>query len=372
MAFLGIPGAGEMQARQDVYTQQAASQRSQFARQRQLAARRIASSVGGAMGTTGNPVVAGRLAAHEAGRVQGDLANAEAVASSTLRSQQMAHEQQVRQGEMETQRQVFGGLIGGAGQVLGMAVPAFGALSGAAGGLAGGNAGGIGAAIGALAGGGSGNGINPNDPNAGTMGVMGHAGTPTQSHAPSSWGAPPPIARDQSRGPYTAPGTTGRLAAPSPTLGGTSGDVFGDRVYSAGAGPEGSRSAMFVGQGSMDGGVPIAPQEESFGQRVARLAMGGGGPIAPIGGWSPSLGNTAAPPLAPSHPPLTSYPVTSDGARAFLAPRSTSSPQVTPEIRSQAQQMALGGDTAGVESLAVQLGVTVDQLLGGYATVRGR
>ncbi len=129
MAFLGIPGQGEATARRDMYAQQLGAQRSQYARQRALATGRIGQSIGTAMGTTG--------IAHEAGQVVGDLANAEAAADAQLRAQQVAQEQAQQRQDMDTQRQVFGGLIGGAGQVLGMAVPAFGALNGAAGGAMG-------------------------------------------------------------------------------------------------------------------------------------------------------------------------------------------------------------------------------------------
>lgn len=195
MAFLGIPTAGEAQARQDAYEQQRLAQGSQYARARAQATSRIAQSVTSAMGTTGNPNIGGRLAAHEAGRVQGDLANAEAAAAQQLRAQQLAQEQAVHQQEMATQRQVFGGLIGGAGQVLGMAVPAFGALGG----------GGVASALGGAAAG------TPNQP-AG-LGMLGQAVLGGGAPAPQVPAQPLQQASLGSAGPL-GPQQTPQFASP--------------------------------------------------------------------------------------------------------------------------------------------------------------
>lgn len=212
--------------RQAQYQRELEAQRSQYARQRQLATGQIGRSVATAMGTTGNTTIGGRLAAREAGRVQGDLANAEAAAADQLRAQQVQREYQAQIADRDRTQQIVGGVIGGAGQVLGMAVPAFGALNGAGEG--------IGSALGL-----DGGGDAPTGTGKSGGGLVGQIGSALVSGA---MGGPPPP-------PTPAP--------MSPSIAGL-----------GGAGPIGPQQTP---QMSAPSG-----EVESFEERMRRLQLGGG------------------------------------------------------------------------------------------------
>lgn len=118
--------------RQRLYSQQQDALRGSIGRAETTAradAARSAVSAGGG----GNPYLAGRLGAQAGGQAAGQIQSQGIQQQAQLGAQQQAQEIAARQQQGQWAQHMLGGLIGAGGQVLGMAVPAFGALRGAAG-----------------------------------------------------------------------------------------------------------------------------------------------------------------------------------------------------------------------------------------------
>jgi len=101
----------------------------------------------------GNPFLAGRVGAQGGADAVQRIASQGVQQQAQLSAQQAAQELQARQHQGQWAQQMLGGLIGAGGQVLGMAVPAFGALGGGGaasrlGGAIGGAPGGLGGILG--------------------------------------------------------------------------------------------------------------------------------------------------------------------------------------------------------------------------------
>lgn len=141
--------------------------------------RAAAASAATAMGG-GNPFVAGRLGAQAGGDAAQHVAQQGVVQQAQLSAQQQAQEIAARQQQGQFGQQMIGGLLNAGGQVLGMAVPALGAVRGAAGALGGGGGGGgAGGMLGSLLGGGS----QPQPQGASLLGPGGQ-GIPQQAQPP--------------------------------------------------------------------------------------------------------------------------------------------------------------------------------------------
>lgn len=96
------------------------------------ARRQAAGSAATAMGG-GNPFLAGRLGAQAGGEAATRIASQGLQQQAQLASQQQQQEMAIKTQQANAGIQRLGGLLGAGGQVLGMAIPAFGALRGAAG-----------------------------------------------------------------------------------------------------------------------------------------------------------------------------------------------------------------------------------------------
>lgn len=79
----------------------------------------------------GNPFLAGRLGAQAGGDAAARVGSQGVVQQAQLGAQQTAQELAARQHQGQFGQQMVGGLLNAGGQVLGMAVPALGALGGA-------------------------------------------------------------------------------------------------------------------------------------------------------------------------------------------------------------------------------------------------
>jgi len=167
---------------------------------RRAAASGAATAVGG-----GNPFLAQRLGAQAGGDAAGRVASQGVVQQRELGAQQQQQEIAARQHQGQFGQQMVGGLLNAGGQVLGMAVPALGALGGAShmlggaggagapqqggsplgglGGLLGGGAGGM---LGSILGGGGG---SQPMPQGSTLLGPGGQGIPQTAQPP---GPPPP------------------------------------------------------------------------------------------------------------------------------------------------------------------------------------
>lgn len=115
---------------------------------RRAAAGGVATAQGG-----GNPFLAGRLGAQAGGDAAARVQSQGVEQQRQLTAQQGAQELAARQHQGQFGQQMVGGLLNAGGQVLGMAVPALGAVRGAAGALGGGGGGGLGGLLGGAGGG---------------------------------------------------------------------------------------------------------------------------------------------------------------------------------------------------------------------------
>lgn len=120
------------------------------------AAQRQAMSAASTATGGGNPYLAGRVGAQAAGDAAAQIQGQGVGQRAQLSAQQHQQEIQARQQQGQWAQNMLGGLLGAGGQVLGMAIPAFGALRGAAQGtgIAGalGQSGGVGGMLGSALG----------------------------------------------------------------------------------------------------------------------------------------------------------------------------------------------------------------------------
>ncbi len=120
------------QERQRLYQEQQGALRGSIGRA-QTEARRQAMGAATSASGGGNPFLTQRLGAAAGGDAAQRVQSAGLQQGAQLSAQQTAMEMQARQQQAQATQQRIGGLLGAGGQVLGMAVPAFGALRGAAG-----------------------------------------------------------------------------------------------------------------------------------------------------------------------------------------------------------------------------------------------
>lgn len=118
--------------RQRLYEQQQGALRGSIGRAESEARRSAMSGATSALGG-GNPFLAGRLGAQAGGDAAQRVQSQGLQSQAQLGAQQGAQELQARQQTGQWAQHTLGSLLGAGGQVLGMAVPAFGALRGAAG-----------------------------------------------------------------------------------------------------------------------------------------------------------------------------------------------------------------------------------------------
>ena len=147
--------------RQRMYDEQSGALRGEIGLAQTDARRQAMGSATTATGA-GNPFLAGRLGAQAGGEAAQRIGSQGVVQQRQLGAQQGAQELQARQQQGQWGQHLLGSLIGAGGQVLGMAVPASGALRGAAGAMGGG----------------------------GLAGLLGGRGTPLGSMVGSALGAP--------------------------------------------------------------------------------------------------------------------------------------------------------------------------------------
>lgn len=117
--------------RQRLYDQQA-SQLGRRIDASDAAARRSALGAATSLSAGGNPFAAGRVGAQAAAQASQRVQSQAVQARGDLAAQQQAQEIAARQRQGQWAQQALGGLLGAAGQVAGMAVPALGAIGGSA------------------------------------------------------------------------------------------------------------------------------------------------------------------------------------------------------------------------------------------------
>jgi hypothetical protein len=115
--------------RQRLYEQQQGALRGSIAHG-QMDAQRAAQHAAVTAAAGGNPFGAQRVGAQAASEGAARVASQGLQQQAQLGAQQTAQEIQARQQQGSWAQQALGGLVGAGGQVLGMAVPAFGALGG--------------------------------------------------------------------------------------------------------------------------------------------------------------------------------------------------------------------------------------------------
>lgn len=115
--------------RQRLYEQQQGALHGSIA-QADAAARGAAARGATAANAGGNPYLAGRVGAQAGADASARVQSQGIQASGQLAAQQGAQELQARQQQGQWAQNAIGGLLGAGGQVLGMAVPALGALGG--------------------------------------------------------------------------------------------------------------------------------------------------------------------------------------------------------------------------------------------------
>lgn len=204
-SLYGAFGNPTAEDRARLYASQQATLRGQIGRAQDDARRQ---AMGAAVSATsgGNPFLAGRLGAHAAGDASQRVQSAGVAALGQQGATQQAQEIQSRQQQGQWAQNAIGGLLGAGGQVLGMAVPAFGALRGAAGasgvtGALGGSGNPVGGLLGAALGGGghAPQGAPPQTPQASS--TLGAQGWFQQAQSPLGFSGSGPPGATQRLGP---------------------------------------------------------------------------------------------------------------------------------------------------------------------------
>lgn len=167
-ALYGAFGNPTAVDRQRMYGQQQTQLRGSISMADQNARNQAARSAATA-GAGGNPYLSGRIGAQAGADASQHIQSQGIQAAGQLGAQQTAQEIQAKQQQGQWAQNAIGGLLGAGGQVLGMAVPALGALGG--GGAAAGLAGGL---VGA----------SPQSTQRGLGGLLGMGGAPQPATAP--------------------------------------------------------------------------------------------------------------------------------------------------------------------------------------------
>ena len=131
-SFYGAFGSPTSVDRQRLYAEQQGALRGAIQRGEMGARREAMASASTAMGG-GNPFLAGRVGSRAGADAAARVQSQGVAQQAQLGAQQTAQELQAREAQGQWGQRMIGGLLGAGGQVLGAAIPTFGAARGVAG-----------------------------------------------------------------------------------------------------------------------------------------------------------------------------------------------------------------------------------------------